>query len=114
MFQFMAAHRPGFVYLDIETSGLDSGTHSVIAAAHQRMDANGPTEDQPTVLTSWGLKGEKPLLRALDEMGLFTSQGAHAHDLIPVGSSRRNDCALRGRLLGTPPRRLTSWRQSHA
>lgn len=83
----MTSHRPGFVYLDIETSGLDCGTHSVIAAAHQRMDAKGPTEAQPTLLTSWGLKGEKPLLRALDDLGLFTSTGKRAHDLIPVGSS---------------------------
>lgn len=83
----MAGHRPGFIYLDIETSGLDAGIHAVIAAAVQRMDANGPTQAEPLLLTSWGLGGEQAVLKALWDLGLFIHQGPHKWDLIPVGPS---------------------------
>ena len=83
----MAENRPGFVYLDIETSGLDSSSHEVIAAATQRMDARGPTEDKPKLLTAWAHGGEDGVLQSLLDLGLFLSDGPQAHDLIPVGSS---------------------------
>ena len=83
----MAERRLGFAYLDIETSGLDSGSHAVIAAAVQPMNAHGPQEPEPTLLTSWSLGGEEGVLQALVNRALFIADGPRAYDLIPVGAS---------------------------